>query len=629
MPTNITVVCSREIFTDAAPHRKSQFTPARFTIRAAAYVVAALSMTSLAALGAPNAEKRADALLSQMSLDEKIGQMVQVDLGAISKAKTDIQKYFIGSALSGGDSDPKDNTPQSWLDAVEELEAQALTTRLKIPLIYGVDTVHGHNNVLGAVIFPHNVGMGATRDAALVEKEGRITALEMLGTGIRWGFAPCVAVARDERWGRTYESYGESPELANELGEAEVRGFQGKHYPYKTSVLASAKHFLGDGGTKGGVDQGDVQCDEATLRRLYLTPYLGSIKAGVGSIMVSYSSWNGQKMSGNKHLLTDVLKDELGFKGFLVSDWAAIDQLDHDYKKDVEMSVNAGMDMVMIPHGGSDTNTYIDFITDLKQLVAEGRVSQARIDDAVRRILIVKYEMGLFEHPFTEHKLLAEIGSPKHREVARQCVRESMVLLKNRDHVLPLPKKIKHVCLVGQGADDMGMQCGGWTIDWQGRDGEVTPGGTTILAGVRKTLGAEVEVTYSKDGSDTKGADAIIAVVGEMPYAEFKGDRQDMQLDAGDVALVKKAKATGVPVVTVILSGRPMILGETLDASDGVIAAWLPGTEGQGVADVLFGEYKPTGKLSRTWPRNNDQLAADSIPAGETPQFPYGFGLSY
>jgi beta-glucosidase len=345
--------------------------------------------------------------------------------------------------------------------------------------------------------------------------------------------------------------------------------------------------------------------------------------------MVSYSSWNGQKMSGNKHLLTEVLKGELGFKGFLISDWAAIDQLDTNYKKDVELSVNAGLDMFMIPRGGDQTNTYLDFITDLKQLVAEGRVPQARIDDAVRRILTVKYEMGLFEHPFTDHALMAQIGSPKHREVARQCVRESMVLLQNRDHVLPLPKKIKHLCLIGQGADDLGMQCGGWTIDWQGRTGEATPGGTTILAAVRKALGANVEVTYSKDGSDTKGADAIVAVVGEQPYAEFKGDRQDLRLDAGDVALVKKAKATGVPVVTVLLSGRPMILGEVLDASDGLIAAWLPGTEGQGIADVLFGDYKPTGKLSRTWPRNNNQLVADSIPAGETPQFPYGFGLSY
>src|SRR5882724_57235 len=629
MPTNMPAPCFRETLTDAGLRQKPQLPPARFKSRTTVCVVAALSMSALAALGAPSAEKRADALLSQMSYDEKIGQMVQVDLGAISKAKTDIQKYFIGSALSGGDSDPKDNTPQSWLDAVEELEAQALTTRLKIPLIYGVDTVHGHNNVLGAVIFPHNIGMGATRDAALVEKEGRITALEMQGTGIRWAFAPCVAVARDERWGRTYESYGESPELASELGEAEVRGFQGRHYPYKTSVLASAKHYLGDGGTKGGVDQGDDQCDEGTLRRLYLTPYLGSIKAGVGSIMVSYSSWNGQKMSGKKHLLTDVLKGELGFKGFLISDWAAIDQLDPNFKKDVEMSVNAGMDMVMIPHGGDQTNTYLDFITDLKQLVAEGRVPQSRIDDAVRRILTVKYAMVLFEHPYTDHSLMAEIGSAKHREVARQCVRESMVLLKNRDHVLPLPKKLKHLCLVGEGADDLGMQCGGWTIDWQGRVGEATPGGTTILAAVRKTLGASVEVTYSKDGSDTKGADAIIAVVGETPYAEFKGDRQNLRLDSGDVALVQKAKATGVPVVTVILSGRPMILGEALDASDGLIAAWLPGTEGQGVADVLFGDYKPTGKLSRTWPRNNDQLVADAIPNGETPQFAYGFGLSY
>ncbi|MGH7993890.1 MAG: glycoside hydrolase family 3 protein, partial [Limisphaerales bacterium] len=447
--------------------------------------------------------------------------------------------------------------------------------------------------------------------------------------GIRWAFAPCVAVAQNESWGRTYESFSQNTELVSKLGVAAVEGFQGKDLsPNKISVLACAKHFLGDGGTSNGIDQGDTICDEATLRKLFLPPYAAAIKAGVGSIMVSYSSWNGKKMHGNKHLLTGVLKQELGFKGFLVSDDAGIDQISPDYKAAVESAINAGLDMAMIPRGPGQPNNYIEFIQNLKDLVAEGEVKQTRINDAVSRILRVKFEMGLFEHPYTgDPSLAAAIGSPAHRQVARQCVRESLVLLKNENHTLPLSKKIKHLVVVGEAADDLGIQCGGWTVDWQGGTGQVTTGGTTILAAVRRAVSPETQVTYSPDASGITNADAVIAVVGELPYAEWQGNAASLDLDLEDVALVEQAKASGAPVTTILLSGRPLIPGSVLDDSEAFIAAWLPGTEGQGVADVLFGDCKPTGKLPREWPRSMDQAAANDM-TGE-PLFPFGFGLTY
>jgi len=595
-----------------------------------AFVFLAGTVTSTLGSGFndPKIESQVETLLGQMTLDEKIGQMVQVDSAALTN-ESDVATYFLGSVLSGGNSDPADgNSPQSWLKMATGFESFALQTRLKIPLIYGIDAVHGHNNIDGAVIFPHNIGMGATRDPKLVENEERVTAEEVAGTGIRWAFAPCIAVARDERWGRTYESYGENPSLVSELGAAAVRGFQGDQLSGDpTSVLACAKHFIGDGGTTNGTDQGNTICDENTLRKLYLPPYRAAIEAGVGSIMVSYSSWNGQKMSGNKYLLTDVLKNELGFKGFLVSDWAAIDQISPNYKHDVEQSINAGMDMVMIPYGLWRTNNYVEFITDLKESVSKGKVPQSRIDDAVRRILRVKFQMGLFDNPGVDPALTAAIGSPAHRAVARQAVRESLVLLKNHRHTLPLSKNIKHLTVVGAAADDLGVQCGGWTIDWQGDRGNVTHGGTTILTAIRQTVSPDTQVTFSPDGSDLGNPDAIIAVVGEPPYAEMFGNRTNLDLSASDSALIAHVKSSGAPVVTILISGRPLILHSALGNSSALIAAWLPGTEGQGVADVLFGDYHPTGKLSRTWPSSNEHLAAGDKHG--KPSFPFGFGLSY
>ncbi|MGA2243998.1 MAG: glycoside hydrolase family 3 N-terminal domain-containing protein [Verrucomicrobiota bacterium] len=576
---------------------------------------------AMVAQAGPAADPRVESLLAQMTLDEKIGQMVQPDVHAL-KESADIQKYFLGSILNGGGGGPTNNVPQTWLQVVNEYQSWALKTRLQIPLLYGVDAVHGHNNVDGAVIFPHNIGLGAAHNPALVEQAEHITALEVAGTGIRWAFAPCIAVAQNERWGRTYESFGDSPELVSELGAAAVRGFQGRKLSDPASVLACAKHFIGDGGTENGVDQGNDVCDEATLRKLYLPPYQAAIKAGVGSIMVSYSSWNGKKMHANKHLLTDVLKGELGFRGFLVSDWAAIDQISPDYKTDVESSVNAGLDMIMIPYGPDHPNNFVEFIGDLKQLVAENKVPLARIDDAVRRILRIKSQLGLFANPYTDPALTGAIGNAAHRAVARECVRQSLVQLKNDKHTLPLAKNLKHLAVAGADADDIGVQCGGWTISWQGQSGDTIHGGTTILSAIRNTVSPGTQVNFSRDGSDLAGADAVVVVVGESPYAEMKGDRSDLRLAAGDVALVEKAKSAGVPVVTVLLSGRPLILGNALDASDAFLAAWLPGTEGQGIADVLFGDYRPTGRLPRQWPRSNEGVATAAAA-----QFPQGYSV--
>jgi beta-glucosidase len=501
---------------------------------------------------------RAEELLKSMSLEEEVGQMTQVDIAALQD-KNDIARYALGSLLSGGNSDPPDITPKGWARAYDDYQSYALKSRLKIPLIYGIDAVHGHNNVDGAVMFPHNIGMGATRNPGLMEKAARITALEVAGTGMNWAFAPCIAVARNERWGRTYESFGESTDLVSQMGAAAVRGLQGRNLADPTSVLACAKHFLGDGGTTDGLDQGNTECDEATLRGVHLPGYEAAIRAGAKSIMVSYSSWNGKKMSGNKHLLTEVLKGELGFTGFLVSDWAAIDQLSPNYKDDVEASINAGLDMIMIPNGPGKTNNYVEFISDLKRLVDEGRVPRSRVDDAVRRILRVKIATGLFEHPLSDPVLTEKIGSAEHREVARECVRESLVLLKNEKHALPLSKRVKRLLVAGKGADDMGIQCGGWTIDWQGRVGKVTSGGQTILEGIRKAVSPQTQVTYSADGRGAESAEAVIVVVGELPYAEMLGDRKDLSLSAADVELVRRNDG---PDFGPALAHRPRIGGQ-------------------------------------------------------------------
>jgi len=569
-------------------------------------------------------------LLAQMTLEEKIGQMTQPDQEYIADL-ADIENYHLGSVFSGGGSDPKEgNSLQNWTDLYDRIQKHTENTRLKIPLLYGVDAVHGHNNVLGAVIFPHNIGLGCARNPALVEKIERITAEEVRATGIQWAFAPCVTVPQDGRWGRTYEGFSEDPQVVRELGAAAVRGFQGTDLANPLTVLACAKHYIGDGGTafgtsksKRGNDQGDTQVDEATLRRVHLQGYISAVNAGVGSIMPSYSSWNGVKVSGIKHLLTEILKQELGFEGFLISDYNAVDQIDPDYKKSIEVSINAGMDMVMVP------DHYKLFYTNLKQLVDEGRVPMSRIDDAVTRILRVKFAMGLMDpkrSQLADRSLHKTFGSPEHRQVAREAVRQSLVLLKNDKKVLPLSKTAARIHVAGVSADDIGNQSGGWTIDWQGKSGEVTPGGTTVLAAIKKAAGPKTTVTYSKDGTGAEGATVGVVVIGERPYAEGDGDRADLNLSPADIATVNNMKAAGIPLVAILFSGRTMILGDVLDKTDAFIAAWLPGTEGSGIADVLFGDFKPTGKLSFAWPRSMEQFPHAK---NTNPLFPFGFGLSY
>lgn len=574
------------------------------------------------------ADREARELLAKMTLREKIGQIAQVDSAAL-KSPRDVTKYQLGSVLSGGNSNPPDgNSAIAWAEFIATFKRAAMETRLRIPLLYGIDAVHGHNNVLGAVIFPHNIGLGATRDPRLVEKAARVTAAEMLATGANWDFAPCIAVVRDERWGRTYESFGESPELVAGMGASAVRGLQGGRLGPK-SVLACAKHFVGDGGTFGGKDQGDTRVGEAELRAVHLRPYIDSIEAGVGSIMVSFNSWNGEKLHGHRWLLTEVLKGELGFEGFLVSDWAAIDQLPGDYRSDIERSINAGLDMVMIPAGPGANNNYVEFIDLLSGLVARGRVSMERIDDAVLRILRVKIAMGLGDRPVMPTPAeLAAVGSAKHRAIARECVRKSLVLLKNENAVLPLKKRGLKLVVAGRLANDLGSQCGGWTIDWQGARGAVTRG-TTILDGIRQVAGEGTTIFYSPFAKALPEADVAVVVVGETPYAEFFGDRKDLQLDRQDRIVIERCRKAGLPVVLVVVSGRPLILDSALEDCAAVVAAWLPGTEGGGVADVLFGDAPATGRLPVTWPRTMAQIPINDGDVHYEPAFPFGFGLSY
>ncbi len=575
-------------------------------------------------------------LLATMTLAEKIGQMTQAEQNAVKEG--DLEKYSLGSLLCGGSSDPKaGNSLEAWTDMYDFFQRKALQTRLAIPILFGVDAVHGHNNVLNAVVFPHNIALGCTRNSQLVERAARITAEEVRATGFHWAFAPCIAVPRDERWGRTYEGFGEMPELAQSLGAAAIRGLQRNDLGHPLGVLACAKHFVGDGGTAMGtgqmsrnqkrlLDQGDTRISEDELRKIHLPGYVDAIKAGVGSIMVSYSSWNGSKVSGSKHLLSDVLKQELGFEGFLISDYNAIGQIDPDFKKSIEQSINAGMDMAMEP------NDYQRFIALLTELVNEGRVPTTRIDDAVTRILRVKFAMRLLDKqrsPLADRTLHRNFGSRAHREVARECVRQSLVLLKNERRTLPLSKQVARIHVAGKNANDIGNQCGGWTIDWQGKSGNITTGGTTILAAIQHAASSSTKVTFAADGSGAAGATVGIAVVGETPYAEGRGDREELTLSAEDMSVIANLKNAQIPIVVVLISGRPMIINEALAQTDAFVAAWLPGSEGQGIADVLFGDYKPTGKLSCSWPRTMAQIPINVGDATYDPLFKYGYGLTY
>lgn len=579
-------------------------------------------------------------LVDRMTLAEKIGQMTQAELTSLGDL-SDIRRLALGSVLSGGGADPDDgNSLAAWAAAYEACQQQAVGSRLGVPILYGVDAVHGHGNVLGAVVFPHNIGLGCTRNADLVEEVNRITAREVRASGMNFNFAPCVAVPRDDRWGRTYEGFSEHPGVVAELGAAAVRGLQGSDLRNTASVLGCAKHFVGDGATAAEVrlpdwegfgaekrlrlDQGDARIDEPTLRRLHVRPYVDAINEGVGAVMPSYSTWNGVRCSASHQLLTELLKGELGFTGIVISDYNAIDQISDDYKLAIKTSVNAGMDMFMVPQ------KYERFINLLTELVNQGQVPVERINDAATRIVRVKIAMGLLDQGFSveaDPQLASEFGSDVHRTVAREAVRQSLVLLRNQDGALPLNRQQQRIHVAGRAADDIGVQCGGWTIEWQGAEGEVTPGGTTILAALRKAVGDRV--TYNPAGHVPDDAEVAVVVVGESPYAEGAGDDADLALSKGDRQLVQRVAESGVPTVLVLLSGRPLILDGLEEHCEAVVAAWLPGTEGAGVADVLLGDYQPSGQLSFTWPRNASQHPINVGDADADPLYPFGHGLSY
>jgi beta-glucosidase len=581
-------------------------------------------------------------LMSRMDLQDKVGQMTQTERYQVYGDESPITTYRLGSILSGGGSTPADNTPDAWADMIDRFQAAALATPLHIPLLYGIDSVHGDGNMYGATVFPHNIGLGATRDPALVRRVEHVTASETRASGPQWTFAPCICSAQDDRWGRTYESFGEDPALVEQM-ETAIDGFQGKPGQLKDRdrVLATAKHFAGDGDTNYGTASGNYKIDQGisvTNRQDFydkaLRQYVPAVqKHDVGAVMPSYSSvdWtedgvgNPTKMHANQDLITGWLKRDTGFDGFVISDWEGIHQIPGDWPTQVKTGVNAGIDLMMEP------NSYVSFINTLKALATSGDVPMPRIDDAVRRILTKKFELGLFEHPFTDRTNIGKIGSPAHHAVARRAASESQVLLKNNRSTLPF-KRNANVYVAGGNADSMGNQAGGWTLQWQGNSANIIPG-TTILDGIRQdTTG---NVTYSDDASaPIRRGDVGIVVVGETPYAEGVGDvggpgGKTMQLSDADKAAVDKVCAQTVKCAVVIVSGRPLIVDPAQrDAADALVAAWLPGSEGAGVADDLFGVQPYTGKLPVSWPRSLDQEPINKGDANYDPLYPFGYGLS-
>lgn len=599
---------------------------------------------SLPALDDTAIEPRLNDLLSSLSVEEKVGQIIQADVGSVTAE--DVRLYRLGSVLNGGNSAPggDDLAPAKvWLAAADAFYEASMDTRdgkHAIPIMWGVDAVHGHNNIIGATLFPHNVGLGATRNADLMRKIGAITATELRVTGQEWTFAPTIAVAQDIRWGRAYESYSENPTLVREYAHAVVLGLQGD--PGKTDflrgnhVIATAKHFLADGGTFEGRDQGDARITEEQLRDMHSPGYVAAISAGVQVVMASFSSWQGKKIHGHQGLLTDVLKDRMGFDGFVVGDWNAHGQVEGCTTVSCPAAINAGLDMFMAP------DSWKALYDNTLAQVRSGEIPMARLDDAVRRILRVKLRAGLFEAgkpssraPGGKFDLL---GAPEHRAVARQAVRESLVLLKNADKLLPLKPNTK-VLVAGDGADSLPKQNGGWTLTWQGTGitNKNFPKAETIYAGIRSAVTAGGgSATLSVDGKYTRKPDVAIVVFGEDPYAEFQGDIATLQYNPGDqsdLELLKKLRADQIPVIAVFLSGRPLWVNPELNAADAFVAAWLPGSEGGGIADVLFTKrdgsvnYDFKGKLPFAWPRTPLKFNSEGAP--EAPLFDYGFGLTY
>ncbi len=568
-------------------------------------------------------EQKVDSLLAEMTLDEKIGQMTQVrhfdDI-----AEEDIATKFIGSIIHTQGPLPGANAKE-WQEKFTRLQEKALTTRLGIPLLFGVDAVHGQNTFEGATIFPHNIGLGASRNAQLVKRAAEITALETRATGFNWAFSPCIAIPYNEKWGRVYEAFSESTELTEAFARASVIGHQGDQLN-GNSVMATAKHFIGDGSTDNGVEGGDCTLSPKEVRERLLPPYKAAVEEGIGSVMASFNSMSGHFMHAHKYWITDVLKGELGFDGIMVSDWKAYSRFGEN------AIINAGIDVVMAVEG--DFQMYLD---GLKAGVESGEVPMGRIDDAVRRILRQKFRLGVFDNPFPDASLIPQIGLQAHRDIARQAVRESLVLLKNKGNILPLSKELKKIVVVGEHADNTGLQSGGWSINWQGSS-ESYAGSTSILQGIEKL--AEGEVVYDKDATGAhKDADVAIIVVGETPYAELFGDIGG-EIDAYELTLIEEHQNyintyvnLGVKVVTLFISGRPLVTTDQINKSDAFVAAWLPGSEGDGIAEVLFGDYDFKGKLPHSWPASEEDYQGKYGPnfwdGSVKPLFPFGFGLNY
>ena len=584
-------------------------------------------------------EANIDALMAKMTLEQKVGQMIQAEIKSISPE--DVAKYHIGSVLNGGGGWPTDRADgplAAWLSLANLFHGASMDTndgRLAIPVIWGTDAVHGHNNVVGATIFPHNIGLGAANNPDLMRDIGTITAREVAITGIDWAFSPTVAVAKDTRWGRSYESYSSDTSIVSTLSREYILGIQGHpaldNFLTEEKIVATAKHFIGDGGTNDGDDQGNTVLSEKELYEIHGKPYVQAIGVGVQTVMVSFSSWNGEKMHGNKYLLTDVLKNRMGFDGFVISDWNAHEQLPGCSVTSCADIINAGVDMIMVPV------QWHAFLKDTISEVKKGEIPEARIEDAVRRILRVKHRAGMFKSGRPSDHLLAGratlLGSDQHRAIARQAVRESLVLLKN-EGALPL-KSNSRILVVGSGANSPSMQSGGWTINWQGRDNprEYYKGFTTIVEGFKAVLSENGGQLAREQDDDI---DAAIVVFGEDPYAEFEGDLSNIDFDVNnndDYKLMKALKAKGIRVVAVYLGGRPRGMDEIIDVSDAFVAAWLPGSEADGIADVLIGDSggKPRhdflGRLSFNWPMSKTEKVKS--PAANSSRFPLGYGLKY
>lgn len=594
----------------------------------------------------PALEKRINDLIATMTVEEKVGQLIQGDIASITP--DDVRKYRLGSILAGGNSDPGgryDASPAEWLALADAFYAASMDTSQggkAIPVLFGIDAVHGQSNIVGATLFPHNIGLGAARNPELVRRIGEITALETRATGMEWAFAPTVAVPQDDRWGRTYEGYSESPDVVASYAGKVVEGLQGKvgspEFLDGRHVIASVKHFLGDGGTTDGKDQGDTKVSEADLVRIHAAGYPPAITAGAQTVMASFNSVNGEKMHGNKPYLTDALKGRMNFGGFVVGDWNGHGQVKGCTTTDCPATINAGLDMPMA------SDSWKGMYETTLAAVKAGTISQERLDDAVRRILRVKMRLGLFEAGKPSARAVGGqfdlIGAPDHREVARQAVRESLVLLKNQGGVLPLAAKQK-ILVAGDGANDVGKQAGGWTLNWQGTGTtrKDFPNADTIFEGISKQVkaaGGQAELAV--DGKYKAKPDVAVVVFGENPYAEFQGDLATLAYKPGDdsdLQLLKKLKADGIPVVAVFLSGRPLWVNREINAADAFVAAWLPGSEGAGIADVLLrtpdgavqNDFK--GKLSFSWPRTAVQYANNVGQKDYDPQFAFGYGLTY